>query len=348
MVDEIVVMMAPGHLDAVRAIVRNGGYDKVTQVLEGGDTRNGTTAARARRARRATTARCSSTTRCGRWSAQRIITECFEALRAATTRSTWRSRPPTRSSRSTSDNIDPDDPRPRRTCAAARPRRRSARRCIRAAYDLAGAGPRLRRHRRLRRRAALPARRADLGRRRRGAEHEGDRPDRRLPGRQALPADQQRRRPASAPPRQYRASARRQGRSSSSAAATASAPTSPRWPASYGATGLRVQPLQHQHPRRAARATSMAALDAGARREPGGSTTSSTPPASCRAARCSRPARRRSTPPPRSTTSRRCSSPRRSSRTCSRPQGQLLLFTPAPTPAAAAATASTPRPRPPW
>jgi 2-C-methyl-D-erythritol 4-phosphate cytidylyltransferase len=42
-VDEIIVMMAPGHLDAVRAIVRDGGYEKVTQILEGGDTRNQTT-----------------------------------------------------------------------------------------------------------------------------------------------------------------------------------------------------------------------------------------------------------------------------------------------------------------
>lgn len=43
MVDEIIVMMATGHLDAVHAIVRDGGYTKVTQVLEGADTRNGTT-----------------------------------------------------------------------------------------------------------------------------------------------------------------------------------------------------------------------------------------------------------------------------------------------------------------
>ncbi len=42
-VDEILVMMAPGHLDAVHAIVRSGGYAKVRQVLEGADTRNGTT-----------------------------------------------------------------------------------------------------------------------------------------------------------------------------------------------------------------------------------------------------------------------------------------------------------------
>jgi ribitol-5-phosphate 2-dehydrogenase (NADP+) / D-ribitol-5-phosphate cytidylyltransferase len=42
-VDEIIIMMAPGHLDAVREIVRNGGYDKVTQILEGAATRNDTT-----------------------------------------------------------------------------------------------------------------------------------------------------------------------------------------------------------------------------------------------------------------------------------------------------------------
>lgn len=43
MVDEVVVMMAQGHLDAARAIVRDGGYDKVVDILEGADTRNGTT-----------------------------------------------------------------------------------------------------------------------------------------------------------------------------------------------------------------------------------------------------------------------------------------------------------------
>ncbi len=42
-IDEIIVLMAPGHLDAVREMVRSGGYDKVTQILEGADTRNRTT-----------------------------------------------------------------------------------------------------------------------------------------------------------------------------------------------------------------------------------------------------------------------------------------------------------------
>ena len=42
-VDEIIIMMAPGHLDAVRAIVRDGGSTKVVDILEGADTRNDTT-----------------------------------------------------------------------------------------------------------------------------------------------------------------------------------------------------------------------------------------------------------------------------------------------------------------
>jgi 2-C-methyl-D-erythritol 4-phosphate cytidylyltransferase len=43
MVDEIIVMMAPDNLDAVRAIVRGGDYRKVSAILEGADTRNNTT-----------------------------------------------------------------------------------------------------------------------------------------------------------------------------------------------------------------------------------------------------------------------------------------------------------------
>lgn len=42
-VDDMVIMMAPGHLDAVHEIVRNGSYDKVSAILEGGATRNETT-----------------------------------------------------------------------------------------------------------------------------------------------------------------------------------------------------------------------------------------------------------------------------------------------------------------
>ena len=42
-VDEIIVMMASGHLDAATAVVRSGGFTKVVDVLEGADTRSGTT-----------------------------------------------------------------------------------------------------------------------------------------------------------------------------------------------------------------------------------------------------------------------------------------------------------------
>jgi ribitol-5-phosphate 2-dehydrogenase (NADP+) / D-ribitol-5-phosphate cytidylyltransferase len=41
-VDEVLIMMAPGHLDAVREIVNSGGYKKVSGILEGAQTRNGT------------------------------------------------------------------------------------------------------------------------------------------------------------------------------------------------------------------------------------------------------------------------------------------------------------------
>ncbi|AXT84504.1 2-C-methyl-D-erythritol 4-phosphate cytidylyltransferase [Aeromicrobium sp. A1-2] len=43
LIDEIVILMAPGHLDPVRAIVQNGGYGKVSQIVEGGETRNEST-----------------------------------------------------------------------------------------------------------------------------------------------------------------------------------------------------------------------------------------------------------------------------------------------------------------
>ena len=43
LIDEIVILMAPGHLDPVRAIVQNGEYGKVSQIVEGGQTRNEST-----------------------------------------------------------------------------------------------------------------------------------------------------------------------------------------------------------------------------------------------------------------------------------------------------------------
>lgn len=80
MVDEIIVMMAPGHLDAVHAIVRDGRYTKVVDVLEGADTRNGTTL---RALERVGEAECNVLLHDAvrPLVTERIITECFEALK---------------------------------------------------------------------------------------------------------------------------------------------------------------------------------------------------------------------------------------------------------------------------
>lgn len=45
LIDEIIIMMTPDYLDPMRAIVRDGGYHKVSQILEGAGTRNDTTQA---------------------------------------------------------------------------------------------------------------------------------------------------------------------------------------------------------------------------------------------------------------------------------------------------------------
>ena len=79
MVDEVVVMMAPGHLDAVRAIVRNGGYQKVSAIEEGGQTRNETTQ-RALEAIGEDESHVLFHDAVRPLVSARIITECFEAL----------------------------------------------------------------------------------------------------------------------------------------------------------------------------------------------------------------------------------------------------------------------------
>jgi ribitol-5-phosphate 2-dehydrogenase (NADP+) / D-ribitol-5-phosphate cytidylyltransferase len=79
MVDTIVVMMAPGHLDAVHGIVRGGGYDKVTTILEGGETRSETTV-RALESLGDQDCKVLFHDAVRPLLSQRIITECFEAL----------------------------------------------------------------------------------------------------------------------------------------------------------------------------------------------------------------------------------------------------------------------------
>ncbi len=79
MVDEVIILMAPGHLDAVREIVRAGDYAKVSDILEGGATRNETTLkALASLSDDPCNVLFHDAVR--PLVTQRIITECFEAL----------------------------------------------------------------------------------------------------------------------------------------------------------------------------------------------------------------------------------------------------------------------------
>jgi 2-C-methyl-D-erythritol 4-phosphate cytidylyltransferase len=78
-VDQIIVMMAPGHLDAVHEIVRKGGYAKVSHVLEGADSRNGTTL-KALAAAPDSDCKLLFHDAVRPLVSDRIITECFEAL----------------------------------------------------------------------------------------------------------------------------------------------------------------------------------------------------------------------------------------------------------------------------
>ncbi|KRF14914.1 2-C-methyl-D-erythritol 4-phosphate cytidylyltransferase [Nocardioides sp. Soil796] len=79
MVDEIIILMAQGHLDAVHAMIRTGGYTKVTQVLEGAETRNDTTL-RAIRAIPDEEANLLFHDAVRPMVTDRIISDCFEAL----------------------------------------------------------------------------------------------------------------------------------------------------------------------------------------------------------------------------------------------------------------------------
>jgi 2-C-methyl-D-erythritol 4-phosphate cytidylyltransferase len=79
MVDSITVMMTPGHLDAVRAIVRSGGYEKVTDILEGGQTRSDTTM-RALESLGSEECKVLLHDAVRPLLSQRIIGECFDAL----------------------------------------------------------------------------------------------------------------------------------------------------------------------------------------------------------------------------------------------------------------------------
>jgi 2-C-methyl-D-erythritol 4-phosphate cytidylyltransferase len=137
-VDQIVVMMAPGHLDAVRAMVRNGGYDKVTQVHEGADSRNGTTLKALAHVPEECPILLHDAVR--PMVSKQIITECFEALER------YDAVDVAIPSADTIIEVDPDD-----NTIRAIPRRANLRRgqtpqafrasVLRAAYELAGRDP---------------------------------------------------------------------------------------------------------------------------------------------------------------------------------------------------------------
>ena len=79
-VDEVLVLMAPGHLDAVREILRSGRYPKVVDVVEGRPTRSATTLAALEWLG---DAECNVLLHDAvrPMVSQRIIGDCFEALR---------------------------------------------------------------------------------------------------------------------------------------------------------------------------------------------------------------------------------------------------------------------------
>ena len=78
-IDEILVLMAPGHLDAIHNILRPGAYPKVTQILEGAETRNETTQ-RALEALGDEECNVLFHDAVRPLLSQRIITDCVEAL----------------------------------------------------------------------------------------------------------------------------------------------------------------------------------------------------------------------------------------------------------------------------
>ena len=184
-VDEIIVLMAQGHLDAVHAIIRNGGYTKVTQVLEGAATRNETTL-RAIRAVVDEEANLLFHDAVRPMVTERIITEVFEALEQYDAVDTAIPSADTIVELGEDGTISAH-PAPRPAAARSDPAG------VQGFDDPPGLcqgrrGPRVRGDRRLHGGAALHPRRSHRDRHGRRPQHEGHRADRRLHRRQAVPA----------------------------------------------------------------------------------------------------------------------------------------------------------------
>ncbi|MEJ7757010.1 MAG: 2-C-methyl-D-erythritol 4-phosphate cytidylyltransferase [Nocardioidaceae bacterium] len=342
LIDEIIVMMAPGHLDPVRSVVSNGGYDKVTQILEGAETRNGTTS-KALDALGEEECNVLLHDAVRPWSRRRSSRSA--SPRSPTTRrSTPRSPRPTPSSRSMRGPV-PSPTSCRVTCCAAARRRKAFRlSVIRKAYQNAAKDPDFVATDDctvvLRYLPEVPIAVVNGHERNMKVTEPIDIyiADKLF---QLTSAD----RPASLSDEEYREALEGQDR---------------------GRLRRVVRHRRrHRRPRREARrdgppfsrSLDQAPTSSGAVTWPrlpsrcspraDGSTSSSTPPACCRAASCPRPARRRSTTPPRSTTSPRSSSPRSSTPTSPRPVGRCCCSRRRRTRGGAAATRCTPRPRPP-
>ena len=80
-VDEILIVMAPGHTGQVRDLLTARGYEKVTGIIEGGASPARIDPAGHRRARARASATCCSTTPPGRCSTRPTIAGCLRALR---------------------------------------------------------------------------------------------------------------------------------------------------------------------------------------------------------------------------------------------------------------------------
>jgi 2-C-methyl-D-erythritol 4-phosphate cytidylyltransferase len=162
LIDEIIILMTPGHLDPVRAIVQNGGYDKVTQIVEGGQTRNESTS-RALDALGSDECNVLFHDAVRPLVSQTIIDDVVAAL--ATHRAVDTAIP----SADTIVQVHDTPPGETETIQDVLQRSLLRRGQTPQAFRLSVirvAGPRLHRHRRLHRRAALPAPRADRGRHR--------------------------------------------------------------------------------------------------------------------------------------------------------------------------------------
>ena len=348
-IDEIIVLMTTGATSADARPPGRAGYSKVSQVSRAAaaPATRPRTPDRARARSATTTARCSSTTPYGRCWTHRIITRVRGRTRPVRR---GRRRHPVRRHdhrRSTSDDVITDVPDRSRTAPRPDPAGVPALHDPPRPTTLAGQDPDFTATDDcgvvLRYLPDVPIWRGP----RLGAEHEGHPPDRRLPGRQAVPA-----RPRTAPrpadpdalPAR-RSPARRVvvfggsygiGADIAELATGSAAPTSTRSAA--------PRPAPTSSGREDVEAALRTAFEATGRIDYVVVTAGVLRRGALVDDRSRRSRRRIRGQLPRA----RCSSPRPPCPTCSRPRASCCCSPPAPTPAAGPATASTPRPRPPW